>query len=292
MKVLLPIIWHELTRCIDRAFWDAGHETQVVDWAQCADPDAAIRAAAESFRPDLVFMQLQQGGKVSAETCDIMRNNGAVVLQWSGDVREPLPKWYIDLGPHVNATLFTNWPDVLEMRGHGMRSDFLQVGYEQLIYCYDGPKMDCPPIVFMGNNYGAGRFPNSQQRIDMVEALRKEFGGDFAVYGNGWGSRHLKPQEEAAVYRSCKVAIHQDHFTREGFHSDRLLRIMGCGCTVHYWAQSLLDAPAYSFADTIRRQVANPMSDGHREMSSKEVAKSESWDARIPEIMRLMETYR
>ena len=289
MKVLLPIIWHELTRCIDRAFWDAGHETQVVDWGQYADPDAAIRAAAESFRPDLVFMQFQREGKIGAETCDIMRNNGAVVFNWSGDVREPLPKWYIDLGPHVNATLFTNWPDVLEMRGYGMRSDFLQVGYEQLIYCYEGPKMDCPPIVFMGNNYGSGRFPNSQQRIDMVEALRKEFGGDFAVYGNGWGSRHLKPQEEAAVYRSCKVAIHQDHFTREGFHSDRLLRINGCGAPcVEIENEDIFDG----LAKALRVYAEKVPGEKWRRSKSESTAINESWDARIPEIMRLMETYR
>lgn len=284
MRILLPIIYHSLTECIARAFTDAGHEVRVVDWAQCADPDAAIRAAAESFRPDLAFMQFQRGGKVSTGTCDIMRNNGAVVFNWSGDVREPLPKWYVELGPHVNATLFTNWPDVLEMRSHGMKSDFLQVGYEQRIYCYEGPKMDCPPIVFLGNNYGAGRFPNSQQRIDMVEALRKEFGKDFAVYGNGWGSRHLNPKEEAAVYRSCKVAIHQDHFTREGFFSDRWLRIGGCGAPALYWMEATIDLA--------KGELLRPTTEADRLARSQRLAKAETWDARIPEIMRLMETYR
>ena len=66
----------------------------------------------------------------------------------------------------------------------------------------------------------------------MVVRMRKAFGKDFAVYGSGWGYgiKRLNPEQEAATYRGAKVAINFDHFDREGFHSDRYLRAMACGC--------------------------------------------------------------
>jgi hypothetical protein len=76
-------------------------------------------------------------------------------------------------------------------------------------------------------------FPLSAHRAELVHALRDAFGDRFRVYGRGWNYKGVRPtrdaQEEAAIYRGCTVAIHADHFAREGFYSDRWFKAQACG---------------------------------------------------------------
>jgi len=140
--------------CIARAFRECGHETVSVDWRDHADTCAAVDAAL-LFPPDLVFMQLHEGGaSVDLDKIRTIRDAGTLVVDWFGDVRDPLPQCYVDRMPYVSITACTNMPDVETMRGMGHDARFLQVGYDELIYRPDGMKAPAPLIVFMGNNYG------------------------------------------------------------------------------------------------------------------------------------------
>lgn len=263
--------------CIARAFRECGHETVSVDWSNRPATNAAMDQALATG-VDLVFMQLQGPDVVDARRVAALRDAGAFVVNWTGDVRHPLPDHYVSMAEHVNVTAFTNMPDVEEMRGMGFDARFLQVGYDELIYKPDGMKAPSPPIVFMGNNYGQ-RFPLSKERAAMVARMRSEFGRDFAVYGKKWGpgSAILDPFTEAATYRGCKVAINFDHFDRRGFYSDRLLRAMACGCPT-------LDAtrlPVDDIVDLCRSVLEHPYDEMQRMMIAQETHDLDRWHNRI-----------
>ena len=269
---------------IARAFRERGHDVISIDWKDRKQTGAALK----SMTPDLLFMQLQGPDLVDGNLVRAMRDRGTFVVNWTGDVRHPLPQHYIDMAANVNVTAFTNMPDVEEMQALGFDARFLQVGYDELIYRPDGPVKATPPIVFMGNNYGT-RFPLSEARAEMVEAMRREFGPDFAVYGKGWGnSRRVHPDEEAAIYRGTKVAINFDHYDRPGFFSDRYLRSRACGCltlnaTTHSFAQIIADA-TYWMRSEYRRPTA--------EKEAAETYANDRWHNRIDTLEQWATTAR
>jgi len=188
---------------------------------------------------EYLFMHTQGGGIVYEETL-VELSKTVKIINWTGDVRHPLPQHYIDTGKHIFLSLFTNDNDVEEMRSYGINTDFLQVGFDENAFTPNGTiNYTYPQIVFLGSNYSsAANFPLTKYRAEMVEALRAEFGSNFGVYGTGWpfsnGYLHHY-HEEATAYRSCKIAINLSHFEYSRYSSDRLFRIMGSGafCLSH-----------------------------------------------------------
>lgn len=215
----------------DRAARELGHEVTRAKWSTGEHVRAIDAALADP--PDLVFMQLH-GAPVNLDGVRKLREAGSLVVEWFGDVRDPLPQSYVNNFPFVSVTACTNMPDVETMRGMGHDARFLQIGYDETIFNTTGPTdLSAPDVVFLGSNY-RGKFPLSDARAAMVEAMQRAFGHRFKVYGKGWNPRapYLNNEQEAAIYRGCKVAINFDHFDRPGFHSDRLLRAMACGAMV------------------------------------------------------------
>jgi spore maturation protein CgeB len=123
--------------------------------------------------------------------------------------------------------------DVKEFRKEGYSSEFLEIGYDEMIYNWDGITYPTRDIVFMANNYGYNNFPESNYRIEMVEFLQKQYPVRFGVYGHGWvksnGNYNSSQLEEAAMIRGAKIGINLSHFNYERYSSDRILRIMGTG---------------------------------------------------------------
>lgn len=188
---------------------------------------------ANSMKPDIIFIQIQNSGIISIDTVIKLKQTGAYVVNWTGDVREDVPKWMIDIAPHLDNTLFSNMTDVYKMREMGFKSDYLEIGVDENIFTGVGHSNKIEPIVFFGNNYGSGYFPMSQYRIDMVSHLKRTFKNNFGVYGNGYaeasGNFCSSQHEESAAYRGTKMAINVSHFEYERYSSDRMLRILGSG---------------------------------------------------------------
>lgn len=178
-------------------------------------------------------MQIQAPDIITHSVCKIMKDSGAFIINWTGDKRQEVPQWMIDLAPYVSLTSFSNMDDVNTMRSLGFKSEYLEIGYDPEIYKPEGEALNMPEIVFMGNNYGRGYFPMSGFRIDMVDFLRQEYGNRFGVYGSGWaygnGNFNHSQYEEAKAYRGAKIAINCSHFDSLNYNSDRLLRILGSG---------------------------------------------------------------
>lgn len=199
--------------------------------------DTKLLEAFNNFKPDYVFIHTQKADVIGVHVIEHFRKT-AKVINWCGDVREPLEKHYVTLGKQIDLTLFTNMDDVNLLNKQGVKADFLQVGFDSDKFNPKGDKGKYPEIVFLGSNYGRA-FPLSAFREEMVNKLKNEFGDKFGVYGTGWGKNGDgiidNYAEEGKVYRSCKVAISLSHFDRELYASDRLFRAMGAGafCMSH-----------------------------------------------------------
>lgn len=200
------------------------------DWLH----EYVAQALRNLHKVDLIFLQLQAPDIIKGVTLEMMKQTGAFICQWTGDARQPLPRHYIDFGRQIDLSLFSNQNDVDTMRSNGVKADFLQVAADHTIYTPIGPKIITPNIVFMGNNYN-NTFPLSKYRFKMVEFLRNHYRSDFGLYGCNWPkewkikSLMYNHQEEAKIYRSCKIAINLAHYDLKKYASDRLFRIMSSG---------------------------------------------------------------
>lgn len=248
MRVLLPIIYHSLTECIARAFQDEGHEVHVVNWRKHQKHPHKIEPfvieEAAKFKPDLAWCQFQAPGLITSRLPIALKNMGCFSVNWAGDVRLPIPDWYVSTAPHFDVTSFSNMTDVDTIRKAGHRAEFLQCGYDPLLYNNEGAG-ERSGVVFLGNNYGGYKFAESNSRRDMVKALAEAFPDQFMVYGMSWDGivpannfgGYIREPDDARILRDALVAVGWDHFHRPWFASDRLLRATACGCATinqHY----------------------------------------------------------
>lgn len=311
MRVLLPIIWHELTHCIARAFEEDGHEVCVVDWRQHfkekrrGEVEQVCINAANMFKPDLCFAQFQTHGVVTGRFPRILRQMGCFSVQWAGDVRHPLPQHYMDAAPHFDVTSFSNFTDVELIRKAGYRSEFLQIGYDERVYHSDSDEVRSG-VVFLGNNYGDYRFAESDGRRKMVKAMAEAFPDDFTVYGTSWAGEVPEKNHggfmpeglDADVLRRSLVAVGYDHFHRPGFASDRLLRATACGCATinqHYDGIEAEhpDVKAVrsieEMVEAVRHALANPVeSEMIGQLSAQNTLKQHRWNERVKRIEQWM----
>ncbi len=312
MKVLLPIIYHDLTHCIARAFTDAGHEVRVVDWRHFSKRQhkhkvepMCIREAMD-FRPDLAFCQFQAPGLITSALPKALRELGCFSINWSGDVRHPLPLWYKELAQFFDVTSFTNMPDVEEVRAMGHRAEFLQIGYDERLYYPPPPGWERCDVVFIGNNYGGYKYAESESRRRMVKALADAFGPRFRVYGMSWDGEvpeenvggYVREPADADILRDAAVAAGWDHFHRAGFASDRLLRATACGCAVinQYYDGIEQEHPHVGAARSVEEMVAmvRHALDNHDRaqhfgaMSAKWTLEHHRWNERVKQMMTWM----
>jgi spore maturation protein CgeB len=205
-------------------------EYKEIDWIKEQHQDNFHQKVIDASKwADIVFMQLQTPGVITPE---LAKQMGGFRINWTGDVRQPLPQWYIDLGKEIDLSLFTNTADVQVMREHGCRADYLQTGFDHNIF-RKIPMEKKYDIVFMGNHYH-DTFPLSKLRYDMVHQLKATYGDRFHLFGMAWGlpSTNLmyNQEEENRVYNQSKIAINLSHFELPRYSSDRIQRIMGAGC--------------------------------------------------------------
>jgi hypothetical protein len=207
------------------------------------DKDIAYKLQNVPFTPDIVFCQIQsdtiQGNKNTVNYLGghlkQFVNDGATVINWSGDMRATTPSWYLEMAQYVSVTCFSNMQDVNYINSKGFRSEFLQIGIDPLVFTPNGERLEVPEIVFLANNYGK-QFPLGPFRAQIAQYLEAAYGNKFAVYGNGWGPRtqsfNHSQLEEAKLYRGAKIAISISHFDSDRYTSDRLFRALACGVHV------------------------------------------------------------
>lgn len=199
-----------------------------------------IRMVKE-YKPTIVFLQIQTPGIITIETAKEIAKH-SFIINWSGDIRvETPPQWYLDIGRYIQLTAFSNMKDVKGCREQGLKSDWLECGFNPEIYRKWDTPIKTREIVAHFNDGGYNRFPLSQYRLDIVNVLRSEFKDRFGVFGNSQGAIadfNSNQLAEAKNYSNAKIAINCSHFRTEKYSSDRLSRIMGTGgaaCISHYF---------------------------------------------------------
>lgn len=286
---------------IDRAAVELGHTVRRIPWRERLGRkfingapsflQREILQTCKDFKPDLVFCQTHQSDIIAGSTYDAMRRGGAFVVNWCGDVREPLPDCYRRYADQVDVMAFSNMTDVEEIRSMGLRSEYLQIGYDPEIYHPGEGKQERNGIVFMANHY-AGRFPNTELRKEVALRLMEEFPDDFTLYGRGWDIPGVRPtltgEEEAEIYRHALIAINVDHFTRPYFASDRILRAQACGACVFaaHYPGGELEHPHVHFTDaeSLVQKVKEWMPfdlRSHGEWQAKHTQRNHRWHNRI-----------
>lgn len=265
-----------------------------------------VQNIVKRLSPDIIFMQLQGANVIGEETLSTMKKSGAFLVQWTGDARQPTPSHYVDFGKKINLSLFGNTEDIDFLSLRGVNADFLQISADETIYT---PKSNHPEIVFMGNHY-SGRFPLSNFRLKMCKFLKNIYGDRFMVYGTGWDSSlkskniMYKQQDEAEIYRRCKIAINCSHYDLKRYTSDRFFRILlsGAFCLSKEFPDMEEYMPNTNFAtfsdleslrtqidyylknDSIRAEIAN---NGHQTAISKW-----KWSDRANELLKLIEKWK
>jgi spore maturation protein CgeB len=248
----------EMWKSFDRNF-DAIH----IDWTvyknSSIDLNQEIIKIFNYFKPDVVFMQLQQGDIISIPTAKYM-SESSIVLNWTGDVRHPIPSWYAEMGRNIDMTLFSNMTDVDTFNIMGIPANYLQVGFDENMFHPEGEKHHhYPDIVFLGSNYIGSTvpFPLSSLRVQMAKRLKSRYGQNFMAYGNNWQSiigkeQYLHHQQEGEAYRSSKISINLSHFDYGRYSSDRMLRMMGSGgfCLSHHFKDIEKDYEVGKHLDT------------------------------------------
>src|SRR3990167_4946439 len=100
-------IFHALQKYGEVIYWDWSGQDRVFN--------QKIRELVDQHKPDLVWMQIQTPNILNEQTAQYIGSK-AKVVNWTGDVRYPLPKLFLEVGRHIYLTLFTNMPDVIELR--------------------------------------------------------------------------------------------------------------------------------------------------------------------------------
>lgn len=214
---------------IAKAFKKYGELVEV--WVGEKELNKKIVDVTKTFFPNIVFVQVHEGGKIHPTVIKHLRSLSAFVINWNGDIRHDTPLWMIEQANDYSVTTFSNMRDVKHLRSLGLNSEWLEIGYDQDIYNPVGPvNNNVKPIVFFGNNVHS--FPMSNYRTQMCMHLKMAFRDQFGVYGMQQGSDgnfNSSQYDEAAAYRNAKIAINLSHFEVEKYTSDRMYRILGTG---------------------------------------------------------------
>ena len=211
-------------------------------------PANLIRQLYDSHKPDCVFMQIQSPG-FNIGLVEYMSKN-SIVINWSGDVRDPFPQWYRDFNKYC-VTCFSNMRDVREVGG-----EFIQIGTDPDIFKKWEAIDTGGDIVFMANY--SPRFPLSEYRLHMVNFLKATYGKRFKMIGNNFphtdGNLMNNQIGESQFYSGSKIAISLSHYNLERYFSDRLIRAMGSGCFTlsHYYEGISKDFQVCEHLDVFR----------------------------------------
>lgn len=186
------------------------------------ESDHRIKKLFDDHKPECIFLQVQSEGVIGIDLIKYMAQS-CVIINWCGDVRDPIPSWYYEFDQFC-ITAFSNMRDVDELE-----CEFLQIGIDPKIYFAAKEQKEHDIVFFANRSLG---FPLSGFRIETVDYLRQIYKHRFKLFGS-WpmanGNFNSDQHEEAKQYRKSKIAISISHFNIGRYFSDRLIRAMGCG---------------------------------------------------------------
>ena len=205
---------------------------------------------ARSYKPDLIFMQLQESGVIQPATLGAIREilPRTVLAHWMGDCRVSVSDYLALICRVTHVTLVSNEGQLHlydYFAGNG-RSKYLQIGLdwdEDVLGIPDWtPPFRVPDVVFCGGYYPESFPEGTSERVQTVQAIQNA-GVDIGVVSPGpWppginyvGSCTVKQQHH--VWKRAKVCVNVNHFNQiPMYYSDRQIISMASGKPVVCWA--------------------------------------------------------
>lgn len=189
-----------------------------------------------AYKPDLVILQAHGPDNIQPATVQAMKSAhpDTVFCNFNGDVATITP-WHVEMAEAVDVSLLIS-PDVFPWYGGTKASlAYWPISYEPQYET--AQRVGDGGIVFLGNLFGEGRFPEAVRRRDSVVALSKS-GLPFHVYGSGWAMAGVKAtitnddhNTNVHIYEHAKLAVSISQSSNLwGYSSDRLYWITATGC--------------------------------------------------------------
>lgn len=187
---------------------------------------------------DIAFFQVQGRTEGMTGIIEKVRDGGTFTMVYSGDVRESLADWQIEIGKVADLMLFVSGDYVKWCREKDIRADYFHDNYDAEIFkpLNEEKKYD---IIFQGHYYP--QFPLGQYRMDVCSFLRATYGNNFLCMGRMGnltdGTNHSDLYNQNLLYNQSKIAINISQVCQSGYSSDRILKAMAAGCFVltHYY---------------------------------------------------------
>jgi hypothetical protein len=195
------------------------------------------------YRPDLVMLQAQRPNNIMPETARALKAAfpETLFINWDADVHYPLNPFQFEIAQAVDLQLLPS-PDLFtEYRKQGAKNigwwpisveqDYLDASRQGF---QESSSLD---IVFLGNLYGIGTYPEVAMRRDAFLAIHHS-SLNARVWGGGWKKVGIKSAytgeqhgRSATIYTKAKMALSISQ-TRDlrGYTSDRLYNICATGC--------------------------------------------------------------
>lgn len=182
--------------------------------------------AVETFKPDMIFFQIQAHLPITASMLSNLRNfTFAVFVNWNGDyamggLNSPE---MMQVLRHIDLQLVVNATPLEWYKQSGVNAAYWQIGYEdvpdELL-----PDMPTHDVVWLASLYNENR--------RNLDKMLKEF--DYALCQPGDGTATLYDFGKAkAIYRNAKIAIsNNDYPDKSAFVSNRLFQELAAGNAV------------------------------------------------------------
>jgi len=214
------------------------------DYQGSSDPNGEFVNNAVSFKPDWIYLQVQETGLISSNSILKVRSllPRTVITHWMGDARRSISMYLASISRSTHLTLISNIGQIADYKSVGApRVEYHQVALDWkaavAVESHWDPPFPVPDVVFCGNHCNPEYFTGMADRLALIKAMVRS-GISFGVVGSSWpewvpviGSCTVQQQQH--IYRMAKVVLSVNNFNDiELYYSDRQLHAMFSGTPV------------------------------------------------------------
>ncbi len=237
------------------AFRELGCELEVFDYythyenhhRNQRNTRQSLIETAKRFKPDLVYCQIQHTVIIDRDSLNAIKAfvPNVKIVQYTIDIRASIQNSYYNVSKICDMNLICSSAQIQMHRDNGIPNvHFLHVGYDPNYHTPEiKPKESYEfDVVFVANTNTIENYPAAEDRLNVANALRREFGSRFGLVGSGWprdlkalGSVDINKSVEE-VYSKSFSCISVSHFNEiDHYFSDRLLIAMSSGRPTVSW---------------------------------------------------------
>ncbi|MFW9876812.1 MAG: glycosyltransferase, partial [Candidatus Thorarchaeota archaeon] len=210
--------------------------TKVLDFMSSRNAAHDLTQITNSFKPDLVHMQLQMTSKIPPNVVAELKkqNPGTIFTNWTGDIRSKPCRNFIGMSGTVDFSLLSSTGQIELFRNHGCKNPmYWQIGYDPVLYYPKNKANFKYDVSFIANNYN-NMFPDSKMRGSVVVQIKQNYQNRSGIFGSGYNPRlKIKSctlEQTNDIYNDSICIISISNFNDvEHYFSDRMLMCLASG---------------------------------------------------------------